>query len=83
MCPVANAPAVAVLYLLTGLLVVALLTVYGVTEAYGGTRVGGWRAVLIGQAYVVGRLALRLTFAASEVRLFQRVNGRTDAGRAA
>ena len=43
---------------------------YGTLEVYGGSRVGGWRAVAIGQAYVLVRLALRLLFAASELRLF-------------
>lgn len=59
------------LYLLSGLVLAVMLTAYGWSEVYGGTRLGGWRAVVIGQAYIVGRLASRLVLAASEVRLFQ------------
>ena len=58
------------LYLLCGLVLVVMLAVYGSSEVYGGTRLGGWRAVAIGQAYIVGRLALRLVLAAAEVRLY-------------
>ncbi len=61
------------LYLLAGLLFVALLGVYGVAEVYGGTRLGGWRSILIGQGYIVARLAIRLTLAAGGVRLFLRL----------
>lgn len=66
---------VLVLYVLTGLLFVALLVFYGAGEIYGGSRVGGWRGVLIGQAYIVARLVIRLTFAASEVQLFKSLRG--------
>ena len=69
--------AVVALYLVTGLLLAAMLTVYGTSEVYGGTRLGGWRAVAIGQAYIIGRLILRLTLAASEVQLW-RVAARHD-----
>ena len=62
-----------VLYLLAGLLFVALLVMYGVAEVYGGTRLGGWRSILIGQGYIVARLAIRLTLAAGGVRLFLRL----------
>ena len=65
----------ATLYLLTGSLFVALLAVYGASEVYGGTRLGGWRSVLIAQLYITGRLAIRLVFAASEMRYFR---GRVD-----
>jgi hypothetical protein len=44
------------------------LAAYGVADL----RVGGWRAVLLGQAFVVGRLALRLAAAASQVELYRR-----------
>ncbi len=70
-----HAAPVALLYVLTGMLFVALLVLYGATEAWGGARVGGWRAVLIGQGFILGRLAIRLTGAAAEVRLYQRLNG--------
>jgi hypothetical protein len=71
-------PSVLTLYLCTGTLFVALLAAYGTSETYSGTRLGGWRAVLIGQAYIVARLAIRLMLAASEVRLVQQVKGGRD-----
>ena len=43
---------------------------YGTLEIYGGSQVGGWRAIAIGQAYIVMRLTIRLIAAASELRLF-------------
>lgn len=64
-------PAVLALYLLTGLVFVMITVSYGTLEIYGGSQVGGWRAVAIGQAYVLVRLGLRLLFAASELRLFK------------
>ena len=63
------------LYLLTGLLFVALLMTYGAAEVYGGTRLGGWRSILIAQGYIVSRLAIRLTLAAAAVRLFSGLQG--------
>ena len=60
--------AVVALYLLTGVLFTSLLVAYGLVDR----RFGGWRAVVVGQAYIVARLAIRLTFAASELRLFKR-----------
>lgn len=63
--------AVVALYVLTGTIFVVLTVAYGTLEIYGGSQVGGWRAIVIGQAYVLARLAIRLTFAASELRLFQ------------
>jgi len=65
-----HAGAVAVLFILTGLIFAAATIGYGTLEVVGGSEVGGWRAVAIGQLYVLVRLALRLTFAASELRLF-------------
>ena len=62
--------AVIVLYVMTGAIFVAITVAYGTFEIYGGSQVGGWRAIAIGQAYVLVRLAIRLTFAASELRLF-------------
>jgi hypothetical protein len=59
------------LYVLTGLLFVALLAVYGYVDVYGGSRVTGWRGIAIAQAYIVARLVIRLTFGASEVRLYR------------
>jgi hypothetical protein len=63
-------PAAVTLYLLTGAAFVAITVAYGTLEIYGGSQVAGWRAVAIGQAYVFVRLAIRLLFAASELRLF-------------
>lgn len=65
-----HAAPVVVLFVLTGAIFVALTAGYGVLEVVGGSEVGGWRAVAIGQGYVLLRLAIRLTFAASELRLF-------------
>lgn len=62
--------AVAALYLMTGLIFALVTVAYGTLEIYGGSRVGGWRAIAIGQAYVFVRLGIRLSFAASELRLF-------------
>ena len=58
------------LYVMTGAIFVLLTIAYGVLEIYGGSQVGGWRAVAIGQAYVFARLGIRLAFASSELRLF-------------
>lgn len=62
--------AVITLFISTGLIFVIVTIAYGTLEVAGGSQVGGWRAVAIGQAYVLVRLAIRLTFAASELRLF-------------
>jgi hypothetical protein len=62
--------AVITLYLITGAIFVVITIAYGVLEVYGGSQVGGWRAVAIGQAYVFARLGIRLAFASSELRLF-------------
>jgi len=61
---------VVLLYVLTGAIFVAVTVAYGTLEIYGGSQVGGWRAIAIGQAYVLIRLGIRLSFAASELRLF-------------
>ncbi len=74
-----HAATVFTLYLMTGTLFVALLIVYGATETIGRSRVGGWRAVAVGQAYILARLAIRLIFGASEVRLFQALRPQTPA----
>ena len=65
------------LYLLTGLLFAALLAVYGYVDVYGGSRVGGWRGIAIAQAYIVARIVIRLTFGASEVRLYRELTGQS------
>ncbi len=63
--------ALALLAVVTIVLAV-FLVLYGVGEAYGGSRVAGWRGVVIGQAFVLLRIAMRLVTIASEVRLFER-----------
>jgi hypothetical protein len=59
------------LYVLTGGLFVLLLALYGAIELAGDVHVGGWRAVVIGQIYVIARIVVRLTFAAAELRLYR------------
>ena len=68
---------VVTLYVLTGLLFVALLIVYGYVDVYGGSRVGGWRGIAIAQAYIIARVVIRLTFGASEVRLYRLLTGQS------
>lgn len=64
-----RAVSVGALYGLFILLIFVTATAYGVGEIYGGSRVGGWRAVVIGQAFIGFRLAMRLALAAAQVRL--------------
>jgi hypothetical protein len=63
----AHWPAVCTLAVLSGGLFVALLVLYGVADR----RLGGWRGVILGQAYIVARLGLRATVLAAQVRLVQ------------
>lgn len=62
--------AVVVLYLLAATLFSVVTAGYGGLEIYGGSQVGGWRAIALGQVYILVRLAIRLGGAASAVRLF-------------
>jgi hypothetical protein len=64
---------VAVVFLVPTVVMGVLYLLYGVGEAYGGSRVAGWRGVAIGQTFVFTRLAMRLVVMASEVRLFERI----------
>ncbi len=75
----ANTGSAIALYLLAGVLFVAMLGLYVTGEVYGGTRLGGWRSILIGQGYIVARLAIRLTLSAAGVRLFTRLQGTSAA----
>jgi hypothetical protein len=59
------------LYLAAGLLFVVLLAAYGAIEIVGDVNVGGWRGVVIAQVYIMARIVVRLTFAASELRLYR------------
>lgn len=68
--------AVAALFIMTAGLLGMLMVVYGVGEAYGGSRVAGWRGIAIGQAFIVLRLAFRLTFVATETRLYEQLSPR-------
>jgi len=70
-----HASAVVMLYVLTGVLFVALLVVYGYVDANGGLRVAGWRGIAIAQAYIIARLVIRLTIGASEVGLYRALTG--------
>ena len=70
-----NWSSVAALFLITTIILGVLFVAYGVGEAYGGSRVAGWRGVAIGQAFIILRLAMRLVAIASEVRLFERLRG--------
>jgi hypothetical protein len=73
-----HARAVVALFVLTGLLFAALLVVYGFVDIYGGSRAAGWRGIAIAQAYIVARLVIRLTFGASEVRLYRALAGQVS-----
>jgi hypothetical protein len=64
--------AVIALYVMAAMIFLDVNTAYGTLEVYGGSQVGGWRAIAIGQLYILFRLALRLAGAASELRLFRR-----------
>ena len=64
------------IYLLDAIAFAVVLTVYSyVAPPGGGTGMMVWVAFLIGQAYIVGRLSVRLLFFATETALFQ---GRHD-----
>lgn len=63
------------LYVLAGVIFGAMLGLYVTGEVYGGTRLGGWRSIVIGQGYILARLAMRLALSAGAVRLFSRLQG--------
>ncbi len=64
--------ATAGLYLLNGLVFVILLALYGLLapSATGGA-LAAWGAILVGQVYIVARLAAKLQFYASQTAYFQ------------
>jgi hypothetical protein len=67
-----NLPAVAALYLLNGLLFVAVLVLYAlVAPGAGAAGAGMWLGLAIGQLYLLARLWVRLVFFAAEASLFQ------------
>ena len=65
-----NIGSVLTLSVMTAAILLVVTAAYGALEVYGGTRMAGWRAIAIAQAYIVFRLAMRLAVAASELRLF-------------
>jgi len=73
-----NPMAVVALIALSGLLLAGLLAVYGAFEFIpGGSVPKLGRIILVGQAYIVARLALRLWNAAAQVALYQRISRAT------
>lgn len=60
---------VAGLYLIFLVIFAVAMAGYGAAELIGGSRVGGWRAVAVGQLFIIVRLGLRLALGASLVRL--------------
>lgn len=62
----------AALYLLNGLVFLTLLALYGllVPGTAGGT-LAAWGAIVVGQLYIVARLAVKLLFYASQTAYFQ------------
>ena len=67
-----NAASVLTLYLLAGVLFLALLALYGIAApGAGSTGAGAWIGITVGQLYIAGRLWIRLVFFASETALFQ------------
>jgi len=65
----------AALYLFNTATFAIVMTGHGVIDSMGGTRVAGWRGVLIGQAFIVARLAMRLVSGASSLELFKKLRG--------
>lgn len=59
------------LYLANGALFVMVLAAYGTLEVAGNVQLGGWRGIVMAQAYIIARIIIRLTFGASEWRLFR------------
>ena len=69
-----NTIAVIALIVLSGLLLAGLLVVYGAFEFIpGGSVPKLGRIILLGQAYILTRIALRLWNAAAQVALYQRI----------
>jgi hypothetical protein len=62
-------PGVVVLYLIDGCCYLLIVAVYALVAP--GLRVSLWTALLIGQAYVLARLWVKLLFHASEIAFFQ------------
>ena len=72
-----NAGAAMGVYLMNAITFALVLAAYSfVAPGSGGTGAMVWVAILIGQAYIVGRLCVRLLFFASEIALFQNASRR-------
>jgi len=72
-----NAAAAMGVYLMNAVTFALVLAAYSfVAPGGGGAGAMVWVAVLIGQAYIVGRLCVRLLFFASEIALFQNASRR-------
>jgi hypothetical protein len=74
----AHARTVALAHAVTAGLFLMLIVGYVVVDVFGGVRVGGWRAVVLGQMYVAGRLTLRLLSAATALALVRAETGKGD-----
>lgn len=69
-----NVLAATALIVISGVLLAGLLVVYGAFEFIpGGSVPKLGRIILLGQAYITGRIALRLWNAAAQVSLYQRI----------
>jgi hypothetical protein len=69
---IARQPVAAVgLYLLNTAAFLALVVLYAAAAPSLGHGASNWTVLLVGQLFIVGRAAVRLAFAASEVALFQ------------
>ena len=66
-----NLKTVMSLYLMTGMLFLVLFAGFGIVDIYGRSRVGGWRGIAVAQAFILGRLIMRLIFGASELQLYK------------
>ena len=74
----ANAASAITLLVLSALLLAGLLVVYGAFEFIpGGSVPKLGRIIVLGQAYIVARIGLRLWNAAAQIALYQRVNATT------
>lgn len=62
---------VAAVYLFNAMMFAVVMIGYGVIDFAGGMRVTGWRGVVMGQAFIVARIAIRLVSGASSLALFK------------
>lgn len=47
---------------------VVLIALYAFVDVRGGVRVGGWRAIVVAQGYIISRVMVRVVIAAAQVR---------------